>query len=55
MPDQRISQEWPEDIIKGLRTRPTGDLKKKMRQVDLAQLVGVDSRTVQHWENGHQA
>ncbi len=50
---ENIDKEWPADIIKKLRTRPSvHHPDQKMRQVDLAKQIGVDPRTVQQWENG---
>ncbi|MHA7966551.1 tetratricopeptide repeat protein [Paenibacillus sp. CAU 1782] len=50
---QNSSKAWPHDLISKFRTRPArSNPTKKMRQVDLAKLVGVDSRTIQQWENG---
>lgn len=47
------SKAWPHDLISKFRSRPArNNPNKKMRQVDLAKGVGVDSRTVQQWENG---
>ncbi len=53
MDEQNSSKAWPHDLISKFRSRPArNNPSKKMRQVDLAKLVGVDSRTVQQWENG---
>lgn len=51
--NEQVEKEWPADMIKKLRTRPSAhQIQLKMRQVDLAEQVGVDPRTVQQWENG---
>lgn len=53
MEDEKLSKDWPHEWIKKIRSRPSKyGLSKRMRQVDLAQRVGVDPRTVQQWENG---
>ncbi len=44
----------PDLLIRMLRLRPRPTSRKKLRQVDLAALVGVDTRTVQQWENGER-
>ncbi len=52
---EQIEKEWPADMIKKLRTRPSAhQFQQKMRQIDLAKQVGVDPRTVQQWENGER-
>ncbi|KAB3537931.1 helix-turn-helix domain-containing protein [Bacillus safensis] len=45
-------EAWIDQLIKQLRTRPARNASTKMRQIDLARLIGVDTRTVQLWENG---
>ncbi len=47
-------EAWIDQLIKQLRTRPPRNASTKMRQIDLARLIGVDTRTVQLWENGER-
>lgn len=44
----------PGQLIRLFRLRPRGGSKKKLRQLDLAALIGVETRTLQFWESGER-
>ena len=52
------TREWepasPDQLLRLLRLRPRAGSKKKLRQIDLAALVGVETRTLQLWESGER-
>lgn len=51
---RRQEPKTPDLLIRMLRLRPRPTTRKKLRQVDLAGRVGVDTRTIQQWENGER-
>ncbi|MEK8126457.1 helix-turn-helix domain-containing protein [Paenibacillus filicis] len=54
MPYQANVENLPEEYIKKFRIRSATASGKRLRQVDLAKLVGVDARTIQQWESGER-
>lgn len=44
----------PGQLIRLFRLRPRVGSKKKLRQFDLAALIGVETRTLQFWESGER-
>ncbi|GHO97270.1 hypothetical protein KSF_073180 [Reticulibacter mediterranei] len=44
----------PDQLLRLFRLRPGVGNKKKLRQIDLAALVGVEPRTLQLWESGER-
>jgi len=44
----------PGQLIRLFRLRPRAGSKKKLRQLDLAALIGVETRTLQFWESGER-
>jgi predicted ATPase/transcriptional regulator with XRE-family HTH domain len=56
MPHAAREQEpaSPDQLLRLFRLRPRVGSKKKLRQIDLAALVGVETRTLQLWESGER-
>jgi Predicted ATPase len=54
MPQSASEQEpvAPDQLIRLFRLRPRARGQKKLRQRDLASLIGVETRTLQLWESG---
>ncbi|MCH5585759.1 tetratricopeptide repeat protein [Shimazuella sp. AN120528] len=46
--------EWPEEMIRRLRLRARPGKQTKLRQIDLSKKLGIETRTVQKWENGER-
>jgi len=44
----------PAQVLRMLRLRSGAATRHQLRQADLARLVGVQTRTVQQWENGER-
>lgn len=56
MPNPPREQEpaTPDQLIRMFRLRPRAGTRKKLRQVDLAKLIGIETRTLQLWESGER-
>jgi transcriptional regulator with XRE-family HTH domain len=54
MPQSAREREpvFPDQLIRLFRLRPRARSQKKLRQRDLASLIGVETRTLQLWESG---
>ncbi|WP_165423219.1 ATP-binding protein [Ktedonosporobacter rubrisoli] len=44
----------PDQLLRLFRVRPRVGCKKKLRQIDMAALVGIETRTLQLWECGER-
>ncbi|WP_248925861.1 helix-turn-helix domain-containing protein [Paenibacillus hamazuiensis] len=54
MAGNQTERVWPEEMIRKLRQRPGPAGKAKLRQIDLSKRIGVETRTIQQWENGER-
>ncbi|UUZ95096.1 helix-turn-helix domain-containing protein [Paenibacillus sp. P25] len=55
MASNQTERVWPEEMIRKLRQRPGPAGKAKLRQIDLSKRIGVETRTIQQWENGERS
>ncbi|MEW9699481.1 helix-turn-helix domain-containing protein [Paenibacillus sp. SI8] len=54
MAGNQTERIWPEEMIRKLRQRPGPAGRAKLRQIDLSKRIGVETRTIQQWENGER-
>ncbi|MEQ7049761.1 helix-turn-helix domain-containing protein [Paenibacillaceae sp. P-4] len=54
MAGNQTERVWPEEMIRKLRQRPGPTGRAKLRQIDLSKRIGVETRTIQQWENGER-